>query len=75
MDNKQQEIIDLNVKRTKLQLEKLLVQLRPETKEQFKQFKIYTETDTPISLSDIDFNQSCVFICPTDFLSLIGNIK
>ena len=72
MDNKQQEIIDLNVKRTKVQLEKLITQLRPETKEQFKQFKIYTEEDSPILLSEINFNQSCIFICPTDFLSLIG---
>lgn len=70
--NEQQEIIDLNVKRTKIQLDKLLSQLRPETKEQFKQFKIYTDDDTQISLNNIDFNQSCVFICPTDFLSLIG---
>lgn len=71
MDN-EQEIIDLNVKRLKIQLDKLLVQLRPESKEQFKKFKIYTDDGTAVDLSNIDFNKSCIFICPIDFLSLIG---
>ena len=68
----QQEIIELNTKRVQIQLQKFLSQLRPEILEYCKHLRFEDNLGKECTLDDIDFNNSCLFICDVDILNYVS---
>lgn len=64
----QDEIIKLNVDRVRRQLKEFFRLLRPELLEHYKSLVITDEFGSEVSLDDIDFSGSCIFI--SDFFLL-----
>lgn len=66
-----EDFAQLNIKRVKLMTKDILNQIHKDDPIILKQCKIYKDGRLT-ELNNIDFNSSCIFLCPRDFLGVIS---
>lgn len=64
--------VQRNIERVNLRLKPLLNEYAAEKKDKFKSYKIIDADSNEVSLEDLDFSKSLIFICKDDFLSYIS---
>jgi hypothetical protein len=65
------ELVKLNTQRLKYQLSDFTSQLKPELIKRYKRMKIFDAFSNEVTLDDIDFNKSCIFISDIDILPYV----
>lgn len=64
----QEELYNMNVNRIKVQLKEFFDQLKPEIVERCRDMTILDSFGNKISLDDINFNESCIFVSDFNIL-------